>query len=84
MIDISRHVVLRLRTIEIVEHLSLTISDPSIHVHTDGLSSETNTSLKVTITSPSYDLIKLVQDSTSPHQYAGISMQCSQLPQIAK
>jgi len=58
IIDMGRNVVLRLMVTETIEHLALTISDPLLHIHTDGLSDALNSSLRVTITSPSYDLIK--------------------------
>lgn len=58
MIDISRHVILRLRMVETLEHIATTISDPLLQIHTDGLSDSTHTTLRVTIISNNYDLIK--------------------------
>ena len=60
MVDISRHVVLRLMMVETLEHIATTISDPLIQVHTDGLSDSIHSTLRVNIISPNYDLIKYV------------------------
>ncbi|XP_067942006.1 mediator of RNA polymerase II transcription subunit 17-like isoform X2 [Watersipora subatra] len=58
IVEMARHVVLRLMMVETVEHMALTVSDPLLHLHTDGLSNALCSSLRVTITSPNYDSIK--------------------------